>query len=315
MKLLNLSLILLLFLFSSCNDEEEEAQDGPQMASCYQINTDSAYGYLSTQVEMGPRIPGTSVQRQCAKWLENQMKEKTDAVYVQDVQVDVNGKKLPCINIIGSINPSASNRILLAAHWDTRPFADKEGEGIKMDGADDGASGVGLLIEIARQLKGKLNNTGVDIVLFDVEDYGNEVENSYCQGSQYWSKNPHVPNYSAQFGILVDMIAGKGNLFYQELYSKQYAQSVLNDVWNTATALGYGDVFRFSPGMGVTDDHYYINTIRNIPTIDIIGHHGQNNFPGYHHRSEDNISIIDKSLLQKVGNTILQVICNQEAAI
>ncbi len=299
----------------SCDGDNDDDPDRPQMASCYTTQTDSAYQYILKQVDMGPRIPGSAVQRKCAQWLEGELKSNTDTVYVQDVEVELHGKKLPCINLIGSINPAASKRILLAAHWDTRPYADKEGEGVRMDGADDGASGVGLLLEIARQLKGKLNSVGVDIVLFDVEDSGNQEENSYCKGSQYWAQNPHLPNYTAQYGILVDMIAGKGNKFYQELYSKQYAQSILNKVWNTASVLGYGDVFHFSPGMGVTDDHYYINSVRKIPTIDIIGHRNQSEFPSYHHRSDDNMSIIDKNLLTKVGNTILQVICNEESGI
>ncbi len=300
----------LLLLLSSCGDDvpdEEVVED----AACFDFNADTAYAFIKKQVDMGPRIPGTPTQNTCAQWLQSKLKEYTDEVYVQMTKVSVGDKSLPCINVVGSMSPQIENRVLLLAHWDTRPWADKEDKSKKIDGADDGASGVGVLLEIARQLQGKLTNVGVDILLLDVEDYGESgVQDSYCKGAQYWAANPHKEGYHAQYGILLDMVGGKGNMFYEEEYSKAFAQMVINNVWNTAHRLGYGSYFSFNQGYGVLDDHYYINKVAKIPTIDIIGSSAQMDFPAHHHTTADNMDIIDTNTLKAVGQSVLQVICN-----
>ncbi len=302
---------ILCIMMYACGDDTPETEEVTD-ASCYIFDADTAYHYTQKQVDMGPRIPGTPVQRQCAQWLEQVLTKYADEVVVQRTQVTVGNKNLPCINIIGSFMPDVKDRILLVAHWDTRPWADKEDKSKKIDGADDGASGVGVLLEIARQIQGKIANIGVDILLVDVEDYGqSDEENSYCKGAQYWSANPHVPGYRARMGILLDMVGGAGNQFFEEMYSKNYAQQELNLVWNTGNRLGYGNLFKYNTGMGVTDDHYYINTIAKIPTIDILGQRSETEFPAHHHTTADNMSIIDKNTLKAVGQTVLQVLCNE----
>lgn len=280
------------------------------------FNADSAYAYTARQVSFGPRIPNTPAQTKCADWLITQLKPLADTVYVQRTTVIAPGKKaLPCINIIASFNPAATQRILLLSHWDTRPYADQDAfdKTKKLDGADDGASGVGVLLETARQLHIQKPNTGIDILLTDVEDSGvSEEENSFCLGTQYWAQNPHIKGYKANYGILLDMVGGRGSQFFMEAGSQQYAYGPMKMFWDVANRIGYSDRFRYENiGAGITDDHVYVNTMAAIPTFDIIALQQNGNFVPHWHTSNDNMSVIDKTTLQAVGQTILEVIYTQ----
>src|SRR5690606_21985561 len=158
-----------------------------------------------------PRVPNSKGHKACGEWLEKKLREYTSEVIVQPATVVAyTGESLKIKNIIARFSPEKSNRIALFAHWDTRPFADRDPENKKQPvlGADDGGSGVGVLLEIARNLKMQIPGVGVDIILFDGEDYGDAGGDpaSYCLGSQYWAKNPPIPGYSAKFGILLDMV-------------------------------------------------------------------------------------------------------------
>ncbi len=281
------------------------------------FSADSSYAYVARQVDFGPRVPGTDAQVKCADWLKAKLEATADRVMVQQDQVTFPGtnKQLPMYNIVGSFNPEARQRVLLCAHWDTRPKADMDDERTDepIPGANDGASGVGVLLEIARQLKAKpLQQIGVDIVLFDVEDYGESgVRDSYCLGSQYWSRNPHVPGYRATFGILLDMVGAKGSVFLQEANSLKYAKNVVREVWNIGHALGYSSFFLKQRTGAVTDDHLYVNQIAKIPTIDIIQYDPQifeKGFGDYWHTHDDDMSIIDKRTLKVVGETVLATV-------
>nr|WP_295871769.1 M28 family peptidase [uncultured Chitinophaga sp.] len=280
------------------------------------FNADSAYAYTAKQVSFGPRIPNTPAQQHCADWMISTLKQWADTVYVQRTTVDgPNKEKLPCINIIASFNPAAKQRVLLLAHWDTRPWADEDAfnKKGKLDGADDGASGVGVLMETARQFRTQKPEAGVDILLVDVEDYGvKDNENSFCLGTQYWAKNPHVKGYKANYGILLDMVGGRGSQFYMEGSSQQYAYGPMKMFWDVANQLGYSDYFRYEKnGSYITDDHIYVNTMANIPTFDIIAWQASGNFAPHWHTQGDNMSVIDTKTLKAVGQTILQVIYNQ----
>lgn len=280
------------------------------------FNADSAYAYTAKQVSFGPRIPNTPAQQHCADWMISTLKQWADTVYVQRTTVDgPNKEKLPCINIIASFNPAAKQRVLLLAHWDTRPWADEDAfnKKGKLDGADDGASGVGVLMETARQFKAQKPEAGVDILLVDVEDYGvKDNENSFCLGTQYWAKNPHIKGYKANYGILLDMVGGRGSQFYMEGSSQQYAYGPMKMFWDVANQLGYSDYFRYEKnGSYITDDHIYVNTMANIPTFDIIAWQASGNFAPHWHTQGDNMSVIDTKTLKAVGQTILQVIYNQ----
>jgi len=314
--------IMLLTVFPSCNDDNEgqdstgETQEVPRVDKP-DFNADSAYAYIEKQVSMGPRVPGTPVQIECAAWMEQKLRQFTDTVYRQEVEVKAgNGEKLPCINLVGSINPGATRRILLLAHWDTRPWADMAAndQDKPVLGADDGGSGVGVLLELARQIKSKPlpADLGIDILLADVEDYGKSEwgENSYALGTQYWAYNPHVPGYKAEFGILLDMVGARDARFPLEGYSTRYAGRVQQNVWQAAVRAGFSSYFPFVRGAEITDDHVFVNEIIRIPTIDIINLNGtpESAFAKHWHTHEDDMSVIDKGTLEAVGETLLQVI-------
>ena len=235
------------------------------------------------------------------------------------------GDTIPIYNLIAEFNPKASKRILLCAHWDTRPFADQDGDPANHNkpiaGANDGGSGVGVLLEIARLLKENPVSIGVDIVLFDLEDFGQpdfaegpKKEDTYALGSQYWSQYPHVPGYQAKYGILLDMVGAANSRFRIEGFSQQYAPSVVQKVWSTASDLGYGAFFPAEMGPPIQDDHFYINTVKGIPTVDII-HLENNGYQTFHsswHTMQDDMSVIDPMTLKAVGQTILTVVVRED---
>lgn len=325
--LLGLFLLSFLFVFSCKKAEKsQEAETTTPVVEAIKapdFQADSAYSYIQKQVEFGPRVPGTVAQKKCAAWLGGKFKALGLSVQEQNFNaVLYDGKSVPGINIIASYNPEATKRILLASHWDSRPISDQDAavRNKAIDGANDGASGVGVLVEIARNLVNTAPNVGVDFVLFDVEDWGapesykGEVKHEfggYCLGSEYWSKNLHKANYSAYYGILLDMVGAKDAKFYQEQYSFRAAPSVVSTVWSTASQQGFGNYFINAQGGAITDDHIPVNVNAKIPMIDIIDYRmdatGGGFFPHWH-TTTDNMSNIDKSTLKAVGQTLLQVI-------
>lgn len=322
--LLALVPVLLLQACNGCGKEGQETADTTASAPAPKVDVpafdaDTAYAYVSRQVAFGPRVPGTPAQKQCAAWLEQELKKNCDTVYRQEVQVKAgNGQMLPCINFVGSIHPQATRRILLLAHWDSRPWADEDTvrKDQPIDAADDGGSGVAVLLEVARQLKGKSlpADLGIDILLTDVEDYGKSEwgEHTYCLGTQYWARNPHVPGYKAEFGILLDMVGARNALFPMEPTSRNYAGDVQRNIYEAAGRAGYSSHFPFRvSNSGIEDDHVYVNELAHIPTVDIInignGPSGDG-FGAHWHTHQDNMSIIDKSTLKAVGQVVLQVL-------
>jgi glutaminyl-peptide cyclotransferase len=293
------------------------------------FQADSAYAFVARQVSFGPRVPNSAAHRACGDFLIQKLKDLGAQVSVQEFESTAyDGKKLKLRNIIGTYNPKAGNRVLLAAHWDTRPFADKDASNpaIPNDGANDGASGVGVLLELARTLHTAQANpgVGVDIIFFDGEDYGDAngtaaaqpgYEQTWCLGSQYWANKKHQAGYRATFGVLLDMVGARGARFAIEENSQSIAPQVVNMVWKTAHQLGYSDYFIYAPNGPITDDHLFM-TKGGVPSIDIIDFDPSSpdgTFGKYHHRHSDNMEIIDKHTLKAVGQTLLQVIYNQLA--
>lgn len=323
-KLFLISLVL--FSMTSCDNKQNSkpvAQPAPQVKQVVipDFNADSAYNYVKKQLDFGPRVPGSVAHKQCAEWFVDFFSDKADTVYVQDFRTRLyDGRGIDGKNIIAAFNPEAKKRILLAAHWDSRPFADhdpdKNNWNTPIDGANDGASGVGVLMEIARILKDNPINVGVDIILFDLEDYGapyflNLMTNDdWALGSQYWAKNPHIYNYRAYFGILLDMVGASNPKFPKEYYSQQFAPALSNDIWKVARELGYDEYFTNELGHPINDDHIYVNAIARIPMIDII--HLENNsessFYPYWHTVKDNIEQIDPKTLGMVGDVVVNVL-------
>lgn len=285
------------------------------------FDADSAYHYIEKQLAFGPRVPNTAGHRACGQYLAAELAARGAQVYSQEVELPAyDGTLLKARNIVASYKPETKKRIALFAHWDTRPWADNDEQPshhyTPILGANDGASGVAVLLEIARLLHTHaLPELGIDLVLFDAEDYGahqtyagEHREEYWCLGSQHWSRQPHVPGYTARFGILLDMVGGQGARFYKEGYSELYAAGINKKVWRAAKRLGYGALFVDEAGATTTDDHLFVNRLAKIPTIDIIPYYAEGSFTPTWHTVNDNLEHIDRQTLKAVGQTVLEVI-------
>ena len=282
------------------------------------FSADSAYSYVKQQCDMGPRVPGTPAHERCAQWLTASLRQWCDTVVVQQAPVTTfDGKQLNCKNIVGTFNPQASDRLLVLAHWDCRPWADNDPDpSLRQQpvmGANDAASGTAVILELARLMAQQRPEVGVDLLLVDVEDWGeNENEDSWALGTQYWANNPHVAGYRANCGILLDMVGTRGARFTQEYFSKQYAQGVIDMVWKTASQSGFGSYFINQDGGAITDDHFMVNRLAGIPTIDIIDMRLDSDtgfFDGWH-TTHDTLDQIDPATLRAVGQTLVNLIYN-----
>lgn len=291
-----------------------------------EFDADSAWTYINNQVKFGPRVPNTDAHKACGEYLSEYFKNLGANVIEQKTRVKAyNNKILNITNIIAQFDPDNKNRIVLCAHWDTRPFADHDEDttlwNTPIDGANDGGSGVGVLMEIGRHISKKSTRVGIDIILFDAEDYGEPVFDEkyypgdfWCLGSQYWAANPHKKAYYAKYCLLLDMVGAADALFTREGISMQYASNIVNKVWNTAARLGYERYFIKDNSEELIDDHLYINEIAHIPSIDIIQHDPDSDsyFGSYWHTHADNMEIINRETLKAVGQTILQVIYEEK---
>lgn len=322
-KIVFLLAALVTFLFFSCDSEKVNAVNKKTEAiEIPSFNAEYAYDLVQKQVDFGPRVPETESHAACAEWLKAQLNAygwKTD---FQSAEVDgYDGKRLNIKNIVASFKPDHKFRVLLCAHWDTRRIADQDTtrKNEPILGADDGGSGVAILLELARVIAANDLNMGVEIVLFDAEDQGESSSASgqyrketWCIGSQYWSKNPHPMQSKPYMGILLDMVGSKGARFPREGLSTRHAKSVLDKVWLAALDLGYSDLFVNSNFNELVDDHLFVNDIAKIPTIDIINlptnPAANGTFGHYWHTHRDNMSVIDKNTLGAVGRVLLKVL-------
>ena len=318
---------VLLILLVGCNGKATGKSEKDNMVEELNIpafNADSAYSYVAQQVAFGYRVPGTEAHRKTAEWLANELARHGADVIKQEAVVEAyDGTKLPMCNIIGQFAPEKNNRILLAAHWDSRPWADHDSNPDNhrqpIAGANDGASGVGVLLEIARHIGVQQPTVGVDIIFFDAEDYGapaweaGENSDSWALGSQYWAKHIHKPGYRARYGILLDMVGASGLCFYREYFSHHYAPHIIDKVWDCAERIGYASLFVDAFGGAITDDHIYMNSA-GIPSIDIIQMSPDTDagfFPQWH-TVDDNMQHIDAYTLGAVGQTVLTVIYEEK---
>lgn len=321
------SLLLLLIIATvACSNNSKKAADNGEetdtksVVNVPQFNADSAYQYVKSQVDFGPRVPNTDAHKACGDYLAQKLEQFGAKVYNQNINLPAyNGTLLKARNIIGAYKPEAKKRIALFSHWDSRPWADQDPDEKKhytpILGANDGASGVGVLLEIARQIQQQQPELGIDIIFVDAEDYGTHSayqgkhqEESWGLGSQAWARNPHIADYNARFGILLDMVGGKNPEFRYERLSEEVASNVNRKVWKAAKQLGYDRFFIPKDGGEVTDDHTFINRYAKIPTIDIVPY----GFFEHWHTEKDDMDAISKETLQAVGQTVMQVIYNEK---
>ncbi len=332
MKLRNcvitLAAVLTLGLSACGGSKKAQTSEAETAVQVPAFNADSAYLYVKQQTDFGPRTPGSRAHDLCGDYLAARLEAFGAKVYNQRADLTAyDGRTLKARNIIGAYKPESKRRVMLCAHWDSRPWADNDPDKSKhhtpIMGANDGASGVGVLLEIARQLQQQTPAIGIDIIFFDMEDCGTpqfaetlaDDSHTWCLGSQYWSRTPHVEGYNARYGILLDMVGARGSTFLKEGVSMQYAPQIVKKVWKTARKLGFEAYFVDENGGYVNDDHGPVNEIARIPCIDIINcdlNAELSSFGNFWHTEDDNMDIIDRATLQAVGQTVLHVIYNEK---
>ena len=312
--------LLAVLPLTACNHVNENKKNEVKVINVPAFSSDSAYLFTKKQVDFGSRLPNSKSHNDCALYLSTELKRFGAEIIEQKADLTAfDGTVLKSVNIIGSFNLKAGTRILLFSHWDSRPWADNdpnpENHNKPVMGANDGASGVGVLLEMARLMGKNAPTVGVDIIFFDSEDYGKPEggEDSWCLGTQYWAQHPHAPGYTARYGILLDMVGAPEATFYREEASQYYAGSVVDKVWSQAKSLGFGQYFRDLKGGAITDDHIYVNKIIGIPSIDII-HFDPNSggFGAYWHTTHDTMENVDKNTLNAVGTTLMHVVYNEK---
>jgi len=280
---------------------------------------DSAYLYVAEQLAFGNRIPGTKAWKQCGEYLLTQMRRWCDTVVVQDFKSTLwDDSRVPGRNIIASINPQADKRVMLAAHWDSRMWADHDPDDAQrkqpVPGANDGASGAAVLMEMARVMSQMPPSVGIDFVFFDVEDQGipewSEAydDDTWCKGSQYWAQNRHVPFYTAVYGVLFDMVGTAEPRFTKEQVSRYYAPGLTDKIWSVAAALGYGSVFINQDTDPILDDHLYVNQMAGIPMVDIVQNSPNTSFFRHWHTTTDNLEAVSAETLRMVAVVVMKTI-------
>lgn len=324
-----LLLAALPFLFA-CKGSQKASSEADTIAlqPCPEFCQDSAMQSINVQCAFGPRVTGSEAHRQCGDYIVAQFQKYGCTVTEQTTELQgYDGTPLPVRNIIASTLPDCKDRVLLCAHWDCRPWADHDPDEANhrtpILAANDAASGVAMMLELARQIQQMPLDYGIDFICFDAEDLGvpewDEANypdaDTWCLGSKYWAQNPHKEGYTARYGLLFDMVGGRGAKFAQEGYSRQYANTVVQMLWHLAQQIGYGAFFPIKDGGWVTDDHVPVNQVANVPCVDIISSFetGPSSFGPTWHTVSDTPENIDPAVLKAVGQSVLQLLYNDNA--
>lgn len=291
------------------------------------FSADSAYAYTAAQCAFGPRTMNSEAHDRCAQWIAQKFRSFGYEVEEQHANLKgYDGTMLRSTNIMARHNPQATTRILLCAHWDSRPWADNDPDSTNwrkpVMAANDGASGVAVMLELARIIKQDSSlAVGIDFVCFDAEDWGTPEwatepaeGDTWALGAQHWAT--HLPQgYEARYGILLDMVGGQGARFHQEGMSRHYAGAIVDKVWRTAHQIGYSSYFPMTEGATVTDDHVPLNEKAGIATIDIIPFYAdcpQSSFGPTWHTVSDDMAHIDPATLKAVGQVVVQVLYSEK---
>lgn len=312
---------ILIYSCSGCKETKPEPEQTTYVSTAPVFNEDSAFAFVKKQCEFGPRVMNSPAHDACGDYIVETFKRYGATVYEQTADLKLyDGTPIKNRNIIAAFNPDSPQRIMICSHWDSRPWADHDTDGSKhktpIDGANDGASGVGIMLELARIFATTKPEVGVDLVCFDAEDAGvpewddsmEDTESSWCLGSQYWGGKHHIDGYAANYAILLDMVGGQNSVFYQEGFSVRYASALVDRIWAAANRLGYGQYFVNELAGFVTDDHLPVNR-SGIPCVDIIASDKSGSgFCSTWHTMDDNISNIDINTLKAVGQTVTEMI-------
>ena len=319
---------------------ESKSQTSKPNTQIPEFSADSAYAFCQQQCDFGPRTMNSEAHEKCGQWIAQKFASYGLTVIEQRATLKgFDGTPLLSNNIIASYRPELSDRILICAHWDSRPWADNDPDEANWTkpvmAANDGASGVAVMLELARLLGGEceevsgerlpqeqdnpptphpspLTSIGVDFICCEAEDWGTDGDSdSWALGAQYWAAHPHREGYTAHYGILLDMVGGQGARFFREGYSQYYAPKIVEKVWRAAEAQGYGSLFPGKDGGTITDDHVPVNQVAGIPCIDIIPYYPdcqESSFGPTWHTVNDDMAHIDPNILKAVGQTLVQVL-------
>ena len=330
-------LYILLFPLLAIACKDGKTGESVYVSPAPTFDEDSAYQYVVEQCAFGSRVMNTAAHDSCGDYIARQFQRLGATVFDQRADAQLyDGTPVKMRNIIASFNPDAPAHILIAGHWDSRPWADRDADEANhhtpIDGANDGGSSVGVMLELARQLQLDAATRGdsalfvlrpqigIDFICWDAEDCGTPTfaedgdsrESTWCLGSQYWAGKRHTEGYTARYGINLDMVGNANTVFCREQYSMMYAPSVVDKVWGAAHRIGYGKYFSYDDGGAMIDDHVQVNR-GGIPCIDVIGNDTQSGgFPATWHTLNDNIANINKETLKAVGQTLLEVIWTEQ---
>jgi hypothetical protein len=313
-------LFIILILIAGCEKKVDDEISKPAFEiqkndSIPGFSGENAYAQTTAQVDFGPRNPGSAGHSLALTYLQNELNKYADEVQLQSFTYPGYNQELNLTNIIAKFNPENKNRVLICAHWDTRPRSEHSKDSTKRNlpilGANDGASGCGVILELARVLKKNDLNIGVDLVLLDGEDYGKENDlDNYCLGAKYYSVN--IPGrVFPQFAVLLDMVGDKDAVFMKEGGSMEYAPDIVNLIWNIAAQVN-ASAFVPREGESIYDDHIPMNQA-GIKTVDIIdaelvGADTPIERRNYWHSDRDTMENIGENTLQQVGNVLVYLL-------
>lgn len=294
--------LLALVLVAGCRDRTPRARE---------FDGAAAFRYIETQVGFGPRIPGTAPHQRAAAWLDRLLRARADTLVVQAwTHVTTKGDSLPLTNFIARFNPAAGKRLLLLAHWDSRPIADSPASTdstVPVPGANDGGSGVAVLLGVADVLKRTPPAIGVDLLFVDGEDYGDftATPKDVLIGSRHYAANP-VAGPQPLYAVLFDLVADKDLQIFEEGNSLVGAPEVVELVWDTAKDLGYAGTFVASPKHTLIDDHLELQKV-GIRAIDVVDF----DYPWWHTR-DDTIDKVSAASLTIVGDVAVALVRRED---
>ncbi len=323
-----LSLWGLLMAFAACGTTRKQPVE--EAAVNVAFNADSAYAFCAAQCAFGPRTMNSEAHVKCGEWIAAQFRRYGCGIELQRADLKgYDGTVLKGTNIIASMpqRGTDSTRVMICAHWDSRPWADNDPDTANWHkpvmAANDGASGVAVMLELARLLQHNDSlPVAVDFVCFDAEDWGvpswsdaADDGNSWALGAQHWAKTYAASGSSRyRYAILLDMVGGLGARFYHEGFSLQHAKRLVDRLWSAASAAGYSSFFPMELGSYVTDDHIPVNEVARIPCVDIINYYPdcqQSSFGPTWHTVSDDMQHIDRNTLKAVGQTLLQLLFSE----
>lgn len=302
-------LTALLLALTGCSGARSDAEARPAAPSSGAAEFDGAVALeaVRAQLAFGPRVPGTASHRAAGDWLVAQLGRLADTVVVQSwTHRAADGREVPLRNILARFQPSATRRVLYLAHWDSRPVSDGPGSRQRdaaVPGANDGGSGVAILLGVAEALKARPAEVGVDLLFVDGEDFGSfDTDTDVLLGSRYFADHLPAPGYAPLFGVLWDMVGEPNAVFEQEANSAQGAPEVVRRVWSTAQRLGYGAMFTNRAGLSITDDHVPL-LARGLRIVDVIDLEY-----AWHHTPDDTADKVSAETLGMVGRVAMALI-------